>query len=182
MGTRGLLPFVATANLLMLAAVSHAAPAIKVISPAIGVDGRISPRNSAFGENLSPAVSWTPAPGAKAYAVILQDPDAGDPPPFIHWLIWNIPAATRALPEHVSTAPHPPSPAGAAQGRNGFGSIGYGGPKPPSGVHHSHLIVFALNAPLALAAGADSRALSQALRGHVLASGEIVGTFAAPKP
>ncbi len=180
MKTRRLLSLATAAGFFIAPIAVHATAALKVTSSAIGADGRISLRNSAYGADLSPAMSWTPAPGVKTYAIVLQDPDAGAPPPFIHWLIWNIPAQVRSLPEHVPSDARPVAPAGAAQGRNGFGSIGYRGPKPPSGVHHYHLIVFALDAPLSLSPGADGKALAEAMRGHVVASGEVVGTYAAP--
>jgi Raf kinase inhibitor-like YbhB/YbcL family protein len=119
-------------------------------------------------------VRWTPASGAKSYAVTMRDPDAPSPRPFVHWLIWNLPDSVRALAGGEV-------PAGASQGRNGTGGIGYFGPRPPSGVHHYHLAVFALDTRLTLVAGADYEALTNAMKGHVIASGEVVATFAAPR-
>ena len=143
-------------------------------SAAIGVGGRIAAANSAYGANRSMPVTWTVAPGAKTYAVVLEDPDALGPAPFVHWQVWNIPAGTTEL------AAGAPPPAGAVQGRNGTGSTGYHGPHPPSGTHRYHLQVFALDSALALAAGADREALAAAMRGHIIASGEVVGLYSAP--
>jgi Raf kinase inhibitor-like YbhB/YbcL family protein len=152
---------------------THAAATVQITSTAIGPDGRIARAQSDYGANMSPPLAWTPIPGAKSYAIVLDDPDAGGPRPFVHWLVWNIPGAVTSL----AAGKVPP---GAAQGRNDNDTIGYFGPRPPSGVHHYHFHVFALNAPLALSAGADRQALSAAMNDHVLAVGDLVGTFAAP--
>ena len=138
----------------------------------IGRDGHIAARNSAYGANIPPEVNWSPAAGAGSYAVVLEDPDAGGPAPFVHWLAWNIPASRTRLAEG--------EPPVGAEGRNGRGGVGYWGPHPPSGTHHYYMQVFALDAPLKLGAGADRAALVAAMRGHVLASGEAVGLYSAP--
>ena len=147
---------------------------IVVRSAAIGPDGTIAARNSAYGANRSLPVTWTSAPDARSYALVIEDPDAPGPSPFVHWLMWNIPPTVTQLGEDVAP------PAGAAQGRNGEGSIGYYGPHPPSGTHHYHVQIFALDRTLALSAGADRDSLAEALRGHVIAAGEIVGLSSAP--
>ena len=151
-----------------------------VISIAVDAGRRIDARNSAYGANLSPALSWTPVDGAKSYAVILEDPDAPSPRPWGHWLIWNIPGAAASLPGGVPSGARPSRPSGAAQGRGDAGEVGYFGPHPPSGTPHYHFEVFALDRTLALAGGADRNALLAAMRGHVLALGELVATFTAP--
>jgi Raf kinase inhibitor-like YbhB/YbcL family protein len=155
---------------------------VEVGSAGIGPNGAIAWRYSSYGDNVTPPIRWTAVQGAGAYAVIIEDPDAPSPKPFVHWLVWNIPAATTSLPERL-----PARAPGAVQGRNdGADETGYYGPHPPPGVaHHYHLQVFALDGPLALAAGADRDALTAAMRGHVLADGEAVGTFSAsagPRP
>lgn len=152
--------------------VAHAA-GIRLTSAAVGVDGRIAARQSAHGQNLSPPLSWSGGAGAKTYAIVLEDSDAPGARPFVHWLVWNIPGAMTSLAEGRV-------PAGAAQGANDAGGTGYFGPRPPSGIHHYHFKIFALDGTLGLAAGADRAALSRAMNGHVLAGGELVGTFAAP--
>jgi Raf kinase inhibitor-like YbhB/YbcL family protein len=149
-------------------------PAALVVSSAdIGPGGHIAARNTAYGQNRSLSLGWPAVIGARAWAVILEDPDAPGATPFVHWLVWNIPAGVTRLSEGVL-------PPGAIQGRNGHSEVGYWGPHPPSSVHRYHIEVFALDAPLALRAGADRDALADALRGHVIAKGEILGLVAAP--
>jgi len=154
--------------------------AMRLTSSAIGADGRIAARQSAYGRNLSPPLAWTRVAGARSYAVILEDPDAPGAHPFVHWLIWNIPGAATSLPEGLPTSVRLPAPAGAVQGANEAGGTGYFGPKPPSGVHHYRFLIFALDSALGLAPGAGRDALSTAMNGHVIAQGELAGTFAAP--
>jgi Raf kinase inhibitor-like YbhB/YbcL family protein len=161
--------------LVLSIAAASAIPAarISVRSDAIGRDGRIAARNSAYGANVSPEVDWTAVPGAKSYAIVLDDPDAPGAGPFVHWLVWNIPSARTRLAEGAP-------PPGVSEGRNGHGGDGYWGPHPPSGTHHYHLQVMALDAALTLAPGADRAQLARATRDHVIASGEVVGLFSAP--
>ena len=147
--------------------------ALVVRSAAIGPDGHIAARNTAYGQNQSVSLHWPAVAGARAWAIILEDPDAPGSTPFVHWLVWNIPAGVTRLAEGAL-------PPGAVQGRNGHDGVGYWGPHPPSGVHRYHIEVFALDAPLPLSAGADRDALAAALRGHVIAKGEILGLVAAP--
>ncbi|MGH7024489.1 MAG: YbhB/YbcL family Raf kinase inhibitor-like protein [Caulobacteraceae bacterium] len=166
-------PVAAGGALALAQAPAKSSEAVAVASTAIGAGRRIAARNTAYGQNLSPEVNWSAVRGARAYALVLEDPDAAGAQPFVHWLVWNIPARTTRLAE-VGL------PAGAIQGRNGRGGAGYWGPHPPGGTHHYHLEVFALDAPLALGAGADRNALVAALRGHVIASGETVGLSSPP--
>ncbi|HKT53169.1 MAG TPA: YbhB/YbcL family Raf kinase inhibitor-like protein [Caulobacteraceae bacterium] len=156
---------------------------IDMVSDALGADGSMDLRHTAYGDNLSPPLRWTPVEGARAYAIVLEDPDAPKATPFVHWLIWNIPSTEISLPEGLPTRAKLSDPPGAAQGRNDDGGTGYFGPRPPagSGVHHYHFQIFALDGPLALAPGANLPDLTAALQGHVLADGELVGTFEAPK-
>lgn len=166
--------FRVVAAAVLAAATVHAAEPIAVRSTAIGPGGMIAARASAYGANRSPEVSWSAIPGSKSYAVILDDPDAPGAAPFVHWLMWNIPADRTHLDEGA------PPPPGAALGRNSRGGNGYWGPHPPSGTHHYHLQVLALDTRLPLAAGADRVAFDQASRGHVIAAGEVVGLYSAP--
>jgi Raf kinase inhibitor-like YbhB/YbcL family protein len=159
---------------LVIAMAGRPAAFLTVRSAAMGPAGRIAAANSAYGANRSLPVSWSAAPAAKAYAIVLEDPDAPGAAPFVHWLVWNIPANVTRLAEGA------PPPASAMQGSNGTGAAGYHGPHPPSGTHHYHLEVFALDRPLGLAAGANRDALAAALRGHVIAAGETIGLYSAP--
>src|SRR6266702_4675810 len=97
------------------------------------------------GSNVSPALSWSGAPaGAKSFAVTMYDPDAPTGSGWWHWVMYNIPAATTALPDGAGNGKNAPS--GSTQGMTDFGNKGYGGPCPPVGdkPHHYHITVFAL--------------------------------------
>ena len=99
------------------------------------------------------------------------DPDAPGRP-FVHWLIFNLPPETSDLPESAA------APTGSVQGRNDFGSNGYRGPCPPPGSpHHYHFKVYALDGKVSLSSSTSESAFQDAVKGHVLASGEVVGTF-----
>jgi hypothetical protein len=152
-----------------------------LLSEAVGADGRFDLRYTAYGADLSPPLRWTPVAGAGAYTIILEDPDAPTEKPFLHWLVWNIPGGIDRLPEGLPGADRLVTPQGAVQGRNDNGAFGYFGPRPPAGtgIHHYHFQIFALDGPLTLKRDADLRALVGAMKGRVLADGELVATFAA---
>jgi len=156
--------------------------ALELLSTAIETNGAIEPRYTAYGDNVSPPLHWTPVQGAGAYAIILEDPDAPMEKPFVHWLIWNIPGDLTALPEGIPNNEHPVTPQGAVQAKNDNGSFGYFGPRPPAGtgLHHYHIQIFALDGPLTLHGDADIRALVDAMKGRVLADSELIGTSEAP--
>jgi Raf kinase inhibitor-like YbhB/YbcL family protein len=139
----------------------------------------LAARYSEYADGVSPQLSWHAVPGAKSYAIIMEDPDAPNKP-FVHWLAWNIPASVSSLPEGVQEQPRLTQPEGVLQGRTTRGSIGYYGPRPPVGepAHHYHFQIFALDSVLPLPWGADRDQLVQAIQGHVLAKGEIVGRYA----
>jgi Raf kinase inhibitor-like YbhB/YbcL family protein len=134
------------------------------------------------GDDRSPPLSWTGVPaGAKELALICDDPDAPSPQPWVHWVIYKVPAETKSLEEGIPRKPRPPKPAGALQGVNSFDSdnIGYRGPAPPKGhgVHHYHFRLYALDKPLDLEPALDKKAVLAAMEGHILAQGEIVGAY-----
>jgi len=157
--------------------------ALELLSEAVGVDGAIDQRYTAYGDNLSPPLRWTRVKDAGAYAIIVEDPDAPMEKPFVHWMIWNIPGSVDALPEGLPNIDHLITPHGAIQGENDSGSFGYFGPRPPrgTGVHHYHFQIFALDGPLTLSRNANLRALVDAMKGRVLADSELVGISEAPK-
>jgi Raf kinase inhibitor-like YbhB/YbcL family protein len=131
-------------------------------------------------EDVSPPLTWSGVPaGAKSLALIVEDPDAPRPVPWLHWTIYGMPAEATGLPENVPKHPTLTTPVAARQGVTDFGQVGYGGPAPPRGhgVHHYHFRLYALDAPLTLAAGADLSALRAAMRGHVLDETDLVGTY-----
>jgi Raf kinase inhibitor-like YbhB/YbcL family protein len=157
---------------------------LTVRSTAFNSGAAIPEPYSEYGERFSPALSWRGAPSAtKSFTVLLEDPDAIDPRPFVHWVVYNLSGTTTSLPESVPPVPRLKEPRGAMQGRNSRGQIGYMGPRPPAGdsAHHYHFQVFALDVMLSLDPGAPREAVVSAMRGHVLARGDLVGTFVRPR-
>jgi len=154
--------------------------AIAVNSPAFAKGGAMPARYSEYADGISPPLAWNAVPNAKAYAIIMEDPDAKPVTPVVHWLAWNIPANVTSLPEGVQEQPRLTSPEGMLQGRTSHGSTGWYGPHPPVGdkPHHYHFQVVALDDMLAVPWGADRDTLLEAMQGHVLAKGELVGTYA----
>jgi hypothetical protein len=150
-------------------------------SPAFKQNHLIPRRHTGDGEDLSPALSWSEVPpAARELALVVDDPDAPTPEPWVHWVLYKIPSGTAGLDEHILPAPRVSRPAGALQGRNSWPKgIGYRGPAPPKGhgLHHYHFRLYALDAPLALEPGADKSTLLAAMKGHILAEDELVGTY-----
>ncbi|AXK72805.1 YbhB/YbcL family Raf kinase inhibitor-like protein [Lysobacter sp. TY2-98] len=159
------------------------AAAIHVTSPQIRADTPIPAHHTAYGDNLSPALAWTPVQGAQSYALLLEDPDAPREQPFAHWVAWNIPGNVHTLPGSLPTRGSPTAVRGMAQGRNDRDGTGYFGPRPPAGdaPHHYHFQIFALDRTLDLPAGATRDQVVAAMSGHVIAKGELVATSQAPK-
>lgn len=132
------------------------------------------------GENISPPLEWSKGPeGTKSYAIFMEDPDAGQNPPFVHWSIYDIASDVLSLPEGVPPLPELAKPKGALQGKNDRGSIGYIGPNPPvlDPAHRYYFQVFALDTKLNLPVGATREELIAAMQGHVLSSGYISGWY-----
>lgn len=156
-------------------------------SPSFRANAPIPQRYSAYYEGISPPLAWSGLPsGAQSVAILMEDPDAAVGNPFVHWVAWNIPAAIAALPESVPTIPQVPDLGNLRQGRNTRGSTGYFGPRPPVGdkPHRYRFQFFALDTMLNILPGSDRETLLRAMTGHVLAKGELVGTYgqAAPPP
>ena len=148
---------------------------LAVLSAAFAMGGAI-PDRYACG-TCSPPLSWSEVPaGTQSIAILCDDSDApaGD---WVHWVVFNLAPDVRALPESVARAAA--LPGGAVQGVNDYDRGGYDGPCPPPGrLHRYHFKVFALDARLALDASARKADLMKAMRGHVLAQGTLVGTYA----
>jgi len=171
---------------LCLAAVFHAGcnskelPSIEVkiflSSTAFPEDGVIPDRYTCQGEDISPQLSWGDSfAGTKSLALIVDDLDTSGSK-FTHWVIFNIPADVRELPEALFSQPELPD--GALEGKNDFGKIGYGGPCPPSGkAHRYRFTVYALDIALNLDAGVSKAQVLNAVKDHVLAQGELIGTY-----
>ena len=150
---------------------------LKVASPAFAEDGRIPVRHSAYDENVSPEITWSKGPvGTKSYVLLMEDPDAKKPKPVVHWVLFNIPADVTALREGIPGAAGLADPKNVRQAANTRGSFGYFGPRPPAdGDHHYHFQVFALDTLLNLKPDAGRRDILDAMKGHVLAKGDLVG-------
>ncbi len=153
-----------------------------VTSAALSDDQPMPRQYTPDGRNDSPPLAWSNVPeGVRSFAVVCEDPDAGNPPPFVHWVIYNIPPDAAALPEAIPFEPDQPMPkeiAGAVQGLSGFRRPFYRGPAPPPGkVHHYHFVVYALDLVPDLKPGLTRGDLLDAIKGHILGQGELVATY-----
>lgn len=162
---------------LVLIGCGHAEPplptggaTLTVTSGSFGANQEIPGKFSKEGGNVSPSLSWSrPPSGTLSMVVIVDDPDAPGSSPFVHWVVFNI--------DPSGSIEEGKAPSGAVEGVNGAGEQGYFGPKPPSGTHHYFFHVFALDAKLSLSAGASKADVAAAMKGHVLASGAMIGLF-----
>ena len=140
---------------------------LQVSSSAFKNGENIPPQFTCEGENISPALTIKGFPAtAKSLAVIMEDPDAPNGT-FVHWVMWNIP------PKEIIAENTKPG----LEGKNGTGGYGYTGPCPPNGKHHYHFKVYALPTMLQLTKEAGKTELLNAMNGHMLASGEIIGLY-----
>lgn len=143
---------------------------LTLTSPAFGEGERIPARYTCDGADEPPPLTWTDIPtGVATYALVMDDPDAPGQT-WVHWVLFNIPEDIRELPDGETSS------AGVG-GENSWGDIGYGGPCPPDGEHRYFFKLYALDVELDLAAGADKDALLGAIEGHVLAQGQLMGTY-----
>lgn len=146
-----------------------------VTSPVFTQNAPIPPKYTCDGQDISPPLSWSGAPAnTRSFTLIVDDPDA-PMGVWVHWLLFDIPASASGLPEAI------PQTAvladGSRHGTNSWGRRDYGGPCPPSGTHRYFFKVYALDAPLALPAGATNAQLLQEMQGHILAEGELMGVY-----
>ncbi|HEY55113.1 MAG TPA: YbhB/YbcL family Raf kinase inhibitor-like protein [Dehalococcoidia bacterium] len=149
---------------------------MEIVSAAFEEGGTIPVQYTCIGQDISPALSWSGVPaGTQSFALIVEDSDAVEGT-FTHWIIFNIPADALGLEEAIPTTAQLPN--GAAQGRNGFGTIGYAGPCPPPGSpHHFHFVVYALDITLDLSGGASKAQVVNAMEGHILDQAELIGIY-----
>jgi hypothetical protein len=151
----------------------------RLTSPAFDNGREIPSRHTCEGEDSSPALSWTDPPGgAASFVLIVDDPDAPDPAKpkmtWVHWLLYDIPASIRSLPEATTTRRLPP---GTREGVNDWHRTGYGGPCPPIGRHRYYHKIHALDCLLGDLQEPEKPALLEAMEGHVVASAELMGTY-----
>lgn len=149
---------------------------LSVSSAAFGEGEVIPAKYTCQGQDVSPPLTWSEPPaGTQSLALIVDDLDAPGGV-FNHWVIFNIAADSRELPEAVPAQAELPS--GALQGKNDFGRMGYAGPCPPSGRPHWYqFTVYALDSSLDLTAGVAKTQVLTAVQGHVLAQGELSGRY-----
>ncbi len=148
---------------------------IKITSSAFEDGGLIPTKYTCDGEDISPLLQWEAVPeGTKTIALICDDPDAPIGT-FVHWVLFNLPADTKELAEGIPKGTTLPN--GAQQGTSDFGRIGYGGPCPPSGTHRYFFRIYALDTQLDLAPGARKPDLLNAIQGHILAQGQLMGKY-----
>jgi Raf kinase inhibitor-like YbhB/YbcL family protein len=138
--------------------------------------GETIPRKySCDGQDISPPLAWgDPPQGTQSFALIMDDPDA-PAGVWVHWVLYNLPAGSRGLPEAVPTDAQLAD--GSRQGKNSWGKVGYGGPCPPRGTHRYFFRLYALDRALDLAAGASKEQLLKAMEGHILTQAELMGKY-----
>ena len=149
---------------------------VELTSPAFEDGGTIPSKYTCDGADVSPPLEWSNVPeDAKSFALICDDPDA-PMGTWVHWVLYGLPADTTSLPEGV---PADEAIGGVAlQGTNDFKRIGYGGPCPPPGKPHRYFFkLYALDTELDLKPGAKKKDLEKAMKGHVLAQGQLVGRY-----
>lgn len=152
---------------------------LRITSSAFPSGKRIPQDHTGDGADRSPPLSWSGVPdGTAELALICDDPDAPTPEPWVHWIVYGIPADCRELPEGVPAK----ADKNLKQGRNSWPSgqtIGYRGPAPPRGhgMHHYHFRLYALDQKMNAEPGLDKASLLALLEGHILATGELIGTY-----
>ena len=142
------------------------------------VNGQSIPAKYACtGRNISPALSWSEPPaGTQSFALIMDDPDA-PMDTWVHWVLFNIPADMRDLQEDLPVTGKNIDPNAIFVGKNSSSKILYDGPCPPSGTHRYYLKLYALNTTISLLPGATKEQVLKEMEGHILAQGELMGTF-----
>lgn len=154
--------------------------ALLVTSPSFSANGPIPTKYTCEGENTSPALAWSEVPAAtKSFAVVVEDPDSPDPAAprqvFVHRVLYNLSANARLIPEGAMSAAA--IAGGGRDGTNDYGTARWSGPCPPKGRHRYFYKVFALDTVLPDLGQPTKGELEKAMDGHVVARGEVVGTY-----
>ena len=143
---------------------------LTITSPAFVHSMAIPARYTCDGQDINPPLIINAVPdGARSLALIVDDPDA-PVGTWVHWLVWNISPQTREIKESSLLV-------GAVQGLNDWKRNRYGGPCPPSGTHRYFFKLYALDIILNLAPSTNKTALERAMQGHIIAQGELMGTY-----
>src|SRR2546430_162889 len=152
---------------------------IKLTSSAFSEGQPIPRAYTCDGVNISPPLEWSGVPKtARTIAIVCDDPDAPGGT-WVHWVLYNLPAENIGLVENLPATEN--VKAGGFQGQNDFGKSGYGGPCPPSGTHRYYFKIFAFDRELDLPSGAKRGQLDAAMKGHVVAQGELMGRYSRKK-
>jgi len=152
---------------------------LTITSSAFSQNGEIPAKYTCDGKDVSPPLAWSGLPaGTKSLALIVDDPDAPDPAvpkmTWVHWVLYNIPPGATGLPEGVKPGE---LPKGTKEGLNDWKRTGYGGPCPPIGRHRYFHKLYALDVVLPELGKTTKQDLERAMKGHVLFSAELVGTY-----
>ena len=149
---------------------------LQITSPAFSEGQPIPPKYTCQGSDISPSLAWTNSPEkTRSFALIMDDPDA-PMGTWVHWVLYDLPANAAGLPEDVAKIQVIAN--GAKQGMNTWPRLGYGGPCPPPGKPHRYFFkLYALDAMLDLKPGLTKKDLLKAMEGHVLAEGQLMGTY-----
>jgi len=152
---------------------------LKITSSAFQPGGAIPSKYTCEGQDVSPPLAWSGVPSnTKSFALIVDDPDAPDPAKpqrvYVHWVVYNTPPTATSLPENASKKG---LPKGAVQGKNDWGKAEYGGPCPPIGRHRYFFKLYALDIELTGLSSPTKADVERAVKGHVVDSGELVGTY-----
>ena len=143
---------------------------MKLESPNFNHQGFIPSKYTCDGKNVNPELRISEVPeGTASLVLIVNDPDAPGKT-FTHWTIWNINPKIKMIAENNV-------PSGSKEGLTDFGRPGYGGPCPPSGIHHYHFHLFALDTKLDLPSSASEETLREVMAGHILATAELIGLY-----
>jgi Raf kinase inhibitor-like YbhB/YbcL family protein len=148
---------------------------ITITCPAFEPGKPIPARYTCDSSNISPPLVWRGIPqNAKSLVLICDDPDA-PVGTWVHWVCYDMPASVAGLVENIAKADTLPQ--GGRQGLTDFRTVGYGGPCPPSGTHRYFFRLYALDTMLGLPAGKTRKQIDAAMKGHVVGSGELMGTY-----
>ncbi len=147
---------------------------LSLTSPAFAEGESIPAIYTCSGEDISPELTWSEPPaGTQSFALIMDDPDA-PAGTWVHWVLYNLPAGTRTLPEGYTPE------SGVTAGKNSSGRSSYNGPCPPSGQHRYFFKLYALETILEADAGLDKSGLLTLMEGHVLGEGQLMGVYQKP--
>jgi hypothetical protein len=158
---------------------THTAASLQLRSPDFQADGALPARFTCDGEGVSPALQWSGAPiGTRSLALIVDDPDAPDPAApqrtWVHWVLYDLPAESTGLPQAARAGQLPP---GTREGHNDWNRSGFGPPCPPKGRHRYVHTLYALDTVLPDLHAPDKAQLLARMKGHVLATARLVGTY-----